>query len=458
MTKEDIQESAKDRPRWVGFDIIPEDMKGLDKAITEAVSEAIKAEAKPKLFVPISHNGGGGGKTGWAIALASSFNGQHVQFMELGGSHADRACNNMANAFLRSDCDVMLIIDIDTIFRECDIRRALAHIARGVKSVWGLYPKKQDDAPPCVNTWPEVPPPDEHGLINVRRAGRGFLCVTRGVFEALKHENGGPALKFFNHDEPEWCFFRSGIVHGGHSAMFNGEGEWISEDWMFCEDLRICLGIPTLVDTGIVLKHVGEKTYSFPAESLIRVDANIKSWREIHGWFDYEDFYRFLVKEIPDGGSFVEVGCWLGRSIAAFHEYADTAHKRIHTIVVDTFEGRPENPTHAAILAQCGGNVRKQFDKHMLALDLERRVRVLQAPSPFAATRYEDGTFDAVFIDAAHDEDSVTNDIGAWMPKVKSGGIIAGHDCDEPGVIKALDNYFFTERLNTMGRCWWVRV
>lgn len=38
---------------------------------------------------------------------------------------------------------------------------------------------------------------------------------------------------------------------------------------------------------------------------------------------------------------------------------------------------------------------------------------------------------DLVFLDAAHDYKNVRTDIEAWLPVVKSGGIIAGHDFDK---------------------------
>lgn len=424
----------------------------------------------PKIFVPVSCNGSGDGKTAWAISLATAFNGRHVRIENMGGSHADRQCNNMANFFLnKTDCDVMLIVDIDTVFTAKDVARAIGHIERGVKAVWGLYPKKEDAATPCLNTWPEVLPPDEHGLVGVRRSGRGFLMATREVFEALKEDNGGPALRFHNHEQIEWAFFRSGIVGGKRSAMIGDKDEggypireWISEDWMFCEDLRLRLGIPTLVDTGIILKHIGSKVYSFPAESLVRVDSNITSWKDIHGWFDYEDFYRFLVDRIPNGGNFVEVGCWLGRSIAAFDAFAKEAGKRIDLNVVDTFKGKPANPEHAAILSTYGGDVEKAFRLNMVALGVE--VGVICGESNYSDAL--DGSIDAVFIDADHSEEAVFADIQAWLPKVKKGGIISGHDYDEPGVRNAVQLHFLANqgihvmgrRWYVMGRCWYVIV
>lgn len=428
--------------------------------------------SKQSVYIPVSDNGGGSGKTGWAVDMMSAiadgaFNGRFIKIDELSGSHADRACNNMANRFLRTVCDLILIIDIDTRLRPSDVTRILAHMDSGARAVWGTYPKKQENPPPCLNTWPEIPPPDEFGRVNVRRSGRGFLCVAREVFERLKEDNGGPALRFHNHDEIEWSFFRSGVVTGERSAMVGDKDkdgypirEWITEDWMFCEDIRIHLGIPTLVDTGIVLKHVGEKVYEFPAESLVRVDSNIKIWRDIHGWFDYEDFYRWLVEEIPAGGKFVEVGCWLGRSIAALHSFAQEAGKTLELSVVDTFQGKPANEQHRAILAQHGGNVMKAFMANTDALKVP--MTIYPKGSPESASQFSDQSLDAVFIDGDHSYEAVRADIEAWLPKVKPRGILSGHDYDmqtDPDVVRVVNNYFDGgAEVQVMGRCWYVRL
>jgi hypothetical protein len=45
-----------------------------------------------------------------------------------------------------------------------------------------------------------------------------------------------------------------------------------------------------------------------------------------------------------------------------------------------------------------------------------------------AAKQFEDGYFDFVYIDADHSYKGVTEDLEAWYPKVRKGGMIAGHD------------------------------
>ena len=55
-----------------------------------------------------------------------------------------------------------------------------------------------------------------------------------------------------------------------------------------------------------------------------------------------------------------------------------------------------------------------------------------------AAKDFEDASLDAVYIDAEHDEDSVREDVRAWRPKIKRGGILSGHDFVLPHLRKIL--------------------
>jgi len=57
-------------------------------------------------------------------------------------------------------------------------------------------------------------------------------------------------------------------------------------------------------------------------------------------------------------------------------------------------------------------------------------VQFIKASSVEASLQVPDGSLDFVYIDAAHDFDSVMVDLVLWSPKVRKGGIIAGHDYD----------------------------
>jgi predicted O-methyltransferase YrrM len=58
-----------------------------------------------------------------------------------------------------------------------------------------------------------------------------------------------------------------------------------------------------------------------------------------------------------------------------------------------------------------------------------------------AAARYRDGEFDLVYLDGDHSFAAVCEDIRTWMPKVRPGGWLTGHDYCEltEGVRRAVD-------------------
>ena len=60
-----------------------------------------------------------------------------------------------------------------------------------------------------------------------------------------------------------------------------------------------------------------------------------------------------------------------------------------------------------------------------------------------AANLFPDEKFDLVYIDASHWYNDVINDIKTWLPKVKNGGYLAGHDYLEGiDVLYAVNDYF----------------
>ncbi len=72
------------------------------------------------------------------------------------------------------------------------------------------------------------------------------------------------------------------------------------------------------------------------------------------------------------------------------------------------------------------------------------RCTMLKMTSAEAARQIGDAQFDLIFIDAAHDEFSVVEDIALWWPRVRVGGVLAGHDFNHkwPGVERAVAGAF----------------
>lgn len=70
---------------------------------------------------------------------------------------------------------------------------------------------------------------------------------------------------------------------------------------------------------------------------------------------------------------------------------------------------------------------------------------VYMAMSSLEASKYiAPASLDLVFVDALHDYPYCLEDITAWLPKVRKGGVICGHDyCRfSPGVVRAVNETF----------------
>ena len=156
------------------------------------------------------------------------------------------------------------------------------------------------------------------------------------------------------------------------------------------------------------------------------------------GWFSYPNLYSRIAKRFPSGSRFVEVGCWKGKSAAYMCVEIANSNKNIEFFCVDTWEGSVEHEGMEELS--------KLYDIFIDNLrPVEEYYFPLKMTSLEGAKKFKDNSLDFVFIDASHEYEDVRDDILAWYPKVKPGGIIAGHDYyhDEydwfPGVKQAVN-------------------
>lgn len=84
-------------------------------------------------------------------------------------------------------------------------------------------------------------------------------------------------------------------------------------------------------------------------------------------------------------------------------------------------------------------------------------LSLLEMSTVGSAELFDDGVVDLVFIDADHSYEAVVADIEAWWPKVRDGGLLAGHDYGKAGVRRAVEGTF-GERVKIVGidNCWYV--
>lgn len=89
-------------------------------------------------------------------------------------------------------------------------------------------------------------------------------------------------------------------------------------------------------------------------------------------------------------------------------------------------------------------------------------LHVIRQDSLTASTLFPDGYFDMVYIDASHFYEDVLADIKAWLPKVRPGGIMSGHDYvhrrANMQAKKAVDEMFPTGVITLEDTVWMVKL
>ena len=180
----------------------------------------------------------------------------------------------------------------------------------------------------------------------------------------------------------------------------------------------------------------------------------------ISGWFDFQDVYR-LSLNFYKTGKFVEVGSWLGKSSQYLASLIKNSGTSIKLYCVDTWEGSKNEPEHAAAIEKMGGPA-ALYNSFLLNLSEFIRGEILvpiKKTSIEAAEDFEDNSLDFVYIDAGHTYEEVKQDLLAWLPKVRSGGLFAGHDYDihnvnSEGLIRAVQEILTVEKLTILNKSW----
>lgn len=143
----------------------------------------------------------------------------------------------------------------------------------------------------------------------------------------------------------------------------------------------------------------------------------------------------------------VEVGVWKGQTFF----YLLDKYPKLHMIGVDSWEENPNRHKkdmnlglstwhapdvmrryRAAVMKQASGNRRASI-MHMDSLEAAEKVA---------------GPVDFVFIDANHSTEAVIEDVKAWRPKIRKGGVLIGHDQQWPSVQRALKSLFPSWEVN----------
>ena len=169
----------------------------------------------------------------------------------------------------------------------------------------------------------------------------------------------------------------------------------------------------------------------------------------------------WLAEQASTRKKIAEIGSWKGRSTRAL---VDNQPFGGVLYAIDTWGGTPSPTATEAEVAlykrELDGKpsawLFNQFTDNLAGMSVTAvPLRSLDAAHWLAFHR-----FDMIFLDAAHDYESVKSDILAWRPLLVDGGLLCGHDYHDykgrfPGVDRAVNELISNVHALGVGSIWW---
>jgi predicted O-methyltransferase YrrM len=174
-------------------------------------------------------------------------------------------------------------------------------------------------------------------------------------------------------------------------------------------------------------------------------------WENIEGMFTFQLLYSNMVNKFGNNSTFVEIGTWKGKSAVYMAEKIKDSGKRILFYTIDIFTGEDGYDYDQDVK---DGNLFEKFTQNIEPV--KTYIQPLVGDSKILYENFKNESIDFLFVDGDHRYKSVKEDLKLWFPKIKPGGIISGHDYNEPscGVRQAVDEFFTFGAQCYEGGCW----
>lgn len=191
----------------------------------------------------------------------------------------------------------------------------------------------------------------------------------------------------------------------------------------------------------------------------INLEKKDHLYQHIDGWFNMEDQYLELLAATPEDGLFVEIGAYKGRSTCFIATEIHNQKRNLRYVVVDSFEGATGSQEPFELHVYKDVTFNELYSEYCKNIDpINNYITTEVGISHEVANRFLDNSIDTLFIDGGHSYNQVKADLDAWLPKLKTTGIISGHDYNShawPGVVAAVNEKFGSPH-KIENQCWFI--
>jgi hypothetical protein len=172
---------------------------------------------------------------------------------------------------------------------------------------------------------------------------------------------------------------------------------------------------------------------------------------DTQGWCGSTHPAFALLIETVRPARIIEVGTWKGASAIHMGQLLEKARLETEIVCIDTWLGSPglytrENDEYLPSLRPRFGypTLYYTFLANVVRANQQSRITPLALPSHLAAQvlTHFGVTAELIYLDAAHDYESVKSDLLSYWPLVSENGVLFGDDYGTwPGVTKAVNEF-----------------
>lgn len=230
------------------------------------------------------------------------------------------------------------------------------------------------------------------------------------------------------------------------------------EDWNFSKDARALGCTKQYATLEVRVEHRGlavfpsDQAWGAPTDDNSAMDPGVESaiWEanKIKGYMSNDEL-GYLAQRAANAKCVVELGSWKGRSTKAM---AMTCKGKVYA--VDSWRGSSNGDATGLESAAKGRDTIKGEFYHNVA-NVHANVVPTECQHEFAgsALKHVAGEVDFAFLDGDHAYEHIRRDILTALDLMAPGGILAGHDINEPGVLKAVNELLPTAKI-AIGTIW----
>lgn len=147
-----------------------------------------------------------------------------------------------------------------------------------------------------------------------------------------------------------------------------------------------------------------------------------------------EDCLRQIIPGVADTGLLVEIGVLRANNLVALADL----FPNMRLIGVDSFESYTDSlHGNYTVTAQASLLNREIAERRIAQSGHAGRIELRVMRSELAAEQFPDDLADLVFLDKGLIFADQIEDVKQWYPKVRRGGILAGHEAYTPEVMRA---------------------